>query len=136
MALLSLPIAVLGSEQLESRRPSVASGCPDWVISETETSPNLIHPDKVVVEPWQGRHNVFATFTIPKGYQANQFFVVTLKGSNPYCGAVTRGIPTSNGDREVVGMFRTRTTLWVMSKGQLGQLEEPSNWKLAIFKPS
>lgn len=136
IALMSLPIVILGAEKLESRRPSVASGCPDWVLSQTETSENLIHPEKVVVEPWQGRHNVFATFNIPEGYEANQFFVVTLKDSNPYCGTVTRSTPTSNGERKVFGLFRTRTTLWVISKGQLNQLEEPSNWKLAIFKPS
>jgi len=133
LVLICLPISFLAIKKLQSRRPSIASSCPDGILSQAQSSTDYIHPEKVVVEPWQGRHNVFATFKIPNGYQPSSVFVVTLKGSHPYCGTV---VPQSNsqGDRQAVGKFRTRTTLWLMSKGQMDELEQPSNWKLMIFK--
>ncbi len=131
--LMCLPIGYFAVRKLKVRTPGFLSGCPDWVLTETENSANFVHPDKVVVEPWQGRHNVFATFKVPDGYQPIPFVVVTFKDSNPYCGNVVMR-PTGNGNHQVFGLFRTRTTLLLMSRGKLDQLEQPSNWKLAIFK--
>lgn len=135
--LMCLPVGVLLTQELQSRRPGIASSCPDWVLSRPESETRFIHPEKVVVEPWQGRHNVFATFKVPDGYKPDAMFVVTIQDSNPYCGhTISRSRPGKSSDRQVFGLFRTRTTLWLLSKGQINQLEQPSNWKLAIFKES
>ncbi len=141
LVLLSLPVGFIAFEKFQFRRPGIASGCPDWVLSQVQTSIEIVHPEKLVVEPWQGRHNVYATFKIPAGYQPSPFFVVTLEGSNPYCGNIISRPTTSHSndssrDRQVIGLFRTRTTLWIATKGQLGQLERSSNWKLVILKQS
>ncbi|MBD1845448.1 hypothetical protein H6F89_18960 [Cyanobacteria bacterium FACHB-63] len=131
--LLFVAVACVAFNKLQSRRPGVVSGCPDWVLTQTETATEFVYPDHIVVEPWQGRHNVFATFKVPDGYQPGRFVVVRFEGSSPYCGDVVTH-STANGDRQVTAFFRTRTTLWLMSKGQINQLEQPNNWKLAIFK--
>jgi hypothetical protein len=134
--LLCLPIAAIGIVGFQSRRPAAVSGCPDWILSEIKSGNTLIHPERVVVEPWQGRHNVFATFKVPAGYQESSIFVVTLHDANPYCGEIRPYPSASDSNREVLGVFRTRTTLWLMARGLLNQLEEPSNWKLMIVKNS
>lgn len=135
LILIWLPLGFLLIEELQSRRPSVASGCPDWVLAQTQSATNIIYPEKIVIKPWHGRHNVFATFKIPEGYTPSPAFMVTLKDSKPYCGAIRWEAPSGEtGDHLVFGPFRTRTTLWLISRGQLDQLEQPSNWRLAIFK--
>ncbi|MBW4523710.1 MAG: hypothetical protein KME18_00735 [Phormidium tanganyikae FI6-MK23] len=135
VGLIGLSVGLLALSKLQSRRPSIASGCPDWVLSQTENSPETIHPEDLVIEPWYGRHNVFATFKIPDGYQPSPFFVVSLKGSNPYCGQILSRSKTGS-DQRVTGVFRTRTTLWLMLRGHLDQLKQPTNWKLTISKES
>lgn len=137
LVLLCLPVGFLVAQKLQSRRPGIASSCPNWALTQTQAATEIIHPEKIVIEPWQGRHNVFATFKIPDGYEPGSVFVVTLEGSNPYCGYVQPRLPSGEHSKQhVFGLFRTRTTLWLMSKGQLNQLEQRNNWKLAIFKQS
>lgn len=136
VGLVCLSLGLFSLSKLQSRRPGIASGCPEWVLSQTERSTNVVSPEDLVIEPWHGRHNVFATFKIPNGYQPSPFFVVSLKGSNPYCGSVisrSKFGKTENG-QQVRGVFRTRTTLWLMLRGEMDQLKQPSNWKLALFK--
>ena len=139
MVLLGVPVSLLAVETAESRRPGIASGCPGWVLSQAKTSTSFVHPEEIVVEPWQGRHNVHATFKVPAGYQPSPFFVVMLEGSSPYCGNLLSQPDIqieAQHDRRVIGLFRTRTALWIATKGQLKQLEQPNNWKLAIVKRS
>jgi hypothetical protein len=135
--LVCLPVGLLAAKKLQARTPGVVSGCPDWVLSQTANPANVIHPEKIVVEPWQGRHNVFATFKVPEGYETSDVVVVTVEGSHSYCGIVMPQSPSGMKlDQRVFGWFRTRTALWLFTKGQLSQLEQPKNWKLAIHKPS
>lgn len=135
--LVALPLGLVVAKKLQARTPSVVSGCPDEVLAQVANPANVVHPEQVVVEPWHGRHNVFATFKVPEGYEASDVVVVTVKGSNPYCGIVMPYSPSRERiDQRVFGWFRTRTALWLLTKGQLSQLEQPENWKLAVFKPS
>lgn len=135
LILICLPVGFLIFQKLQTRRPSVVSGCPDWAIAQFHSATDIIHPEKVVIKPWQGRHNVFATFKIPDGYQPSSVFVVLLDDSNLYCGRIQSKSPSGEiSKNHVFGPFRTRTTLLLMSRGQIDQLERPINWKLAIFK--
>lgn len=135
--LVCLPLGLLAAKKIQARTPGVVSGCPDWILEQTENPANVIHPEKIVVEPWQGRHNVFATFKVPDGYETSDIVVVNVKGSHPYCGIVMPYAPSGMAmDQRVFGWFRTRTALWLFTKGQLSQLEQAENWKLAVFKPS
>ncbi|WP_156426849.1 hypothetical protein [Leptolyngbya sp. NIES-2104] len=135
--LVCLPLGLIAAKKLQARTPGVVSGCPEWAFTQTANPANVIHPEKIVVEPWQGRHNVFATFKVPEGYEASEVVVVTVQGSHSYCGIVMPHSPSGMTiDQRVFGWFRTRTALWLLTRGQLSQLEKPENWKLAIFKPS
>lgn len=135
--LVCLPLGLLVARQLQARTPGVVSSCPDGVLEQIANPANVVHPEQVVVEPWQGRHNVFATFKVPDGYKATDVVVVTVKGSHPYCGIVMPYSPSGASiDQRVFGWFRTRTALWLMTKGQLSQLEQPANWKLVVVKNS
>ncbi|MBE9009913.1 hypothetical protein IQ250_06805 [Pseudanabaenaceae cyanobacterium LEGE 13415] len=135
--LLCLPLGLLIAKKLQARTPGVVSACPEQALEQIANSANVVYPEKVVVEPWQGRHNVFATFKVPDGYKATDIVVVTVAGSHPYCGIVMPYSPSGTSiDQRVFGWFRTRTALWLMTKGQLSQLEQPTNWKLVVIKNS
>ncbi len=136
LVVATAPILLLSSRKAHSfRRPSVVSGCPDWVLEQTGATTQKVHPEKIVVEPLQGRHNVYGIFKVPEGYQPSPYFVVHTEGSNSYCGvtAIAKHNPT---DKTVIGRFRTRTALWMMTKGQSDDLNRRQNWSLVIVKSS
>lgn len=138
--LVILPIVYVAARKLQSfRRPSAVSGCPDWVLQQVNTADETVHPEKIVVEPLQGRHNVYGVFRLPEGYTPSPFFVVKVEGSNPYCGTIIpstkdRRHSAQKDDQTFIGRFRTRTTLWLITKGQADQLNHRENWSLAIVK--
>lgn len=102
-----------------------------------------IHPTNVVIEPWEGRHNIFAVFQVPDGFQPDQSFIVMVN-EVPYCGAIEPTYrdwndpfnPPSHAPQAVLGKFRTRTSLWLITKGQGEELKQPQNWWLVITKRS
>ena len=122
------------------KKPSTLSGCPDGVLAAFNYSTEKIHASKIIVEPWEGRHNVYGVFVLPAGYQAKHFFAVRVDGSDPYCGKVTMldqpayGVGTQPGDRIAIGHLRTRTALWLLTKGKQEELKQPSNWVLGTKK--
>ncbi|KAM3090523.1 hypothetical protein ACKFKG_29330 [Phormidesmis sp. 146-35] len=102
-----------------------------------------------MVKPWRGRHQVYGIFVLPPGYNATEFFQISLKDAGSYCGTVsglddfiidTAIAPDEllveewKNDRLVVGRLRTRTALWVMSKGKQDLLNLPQNWSLQLEK--
>jgi hypothetical protein len=130
--LVWLPLVYLVGERLTTlRRPGMVSSCPDWVLEQRYTT-ETVNPEEVVVEPLQGRHNVYAVFKLPEGYQPSPYFVVNLPNSQPYCGMISHA--QGRERKTFVGLFRTRTTLWLMAKGQADQLNHRQNWSLAIVK--
>jgi hypothetical protein len=132
------------------QKPGVISECPDFVTQTSSvTNAKTIHPTKVVVRPWRGRHHVYGIFVLPPGYDATEFFQISLKDAGSYCGTVSglddfvldASIKSSDlpleewkNDRVVVGRLRTRTALWLISKGKHEQLNLPQNWSLQLEK--
>ncbi|MBD2326258.1 hypothetical protein [Alkalinema sp. FACHB-956] len=112
------------------------------VIADKTTAGDLtsIKPERVVVQPWRGRHHVYGFFKVPAGYEPSSFFQVAVdQGQKQYCGhaSVVKVVDSKageNGDRIVIGRFRTRTTLWLLSQGQRHELNQKDNWMLPIRK--
>lgn len=138
-ALLPVSAIALFAGFILFRRPSMVSKCPDTLFSSKSTI-YQIHPSKVIVKPWWGRHNVSAVFELPAGYTSSNFFMVNV-GSMTYCGLtkpipgqVYEGVYAKPGARIVEGNFRTRTAMWLILKGNIDQLQQPLNWMLVAKK--
>lgn len=111
-------------------------------VNAAPTDLTGIKPERVVVQPWRGRHHVYGFFKVPAGYEPSSFFQVAVdQGQKQYCGhaSVVKVVDRkagnwNSGDRIVVGRFRTRTTLWLLSQGQRHELNQKDNWTLPVRK--
>ena len=144
LATLAFILATLALQSSFSlpKKPSEVSQCPRQALVATDTSSSRIHPQKVVVRPWKGRHQVYGIFLIPNEYQANNTVVVSIEGVSTYCGGKPvliagnefQGVHARSGERIVTAYFRTRTASWLIAQGKVGQLKQPHNWLLGIQK--
>ncbi len=122
------------------RRPSTLSKCPESAI-DASNSTEKIRASKIIVEPWEGRHNVYGIFVLPAGYESKDYFAVNLDGSTTYCGGVTmlnysvHGVNIKPGERIAIGHLKTRTALWLLTKGKQEELTQPNNWLLSTDRP-
>ncbi len=135
--LLVLTIAggMVGGEQ------KVISDCFGSTLSPSHGPRLPLHPQRVVVEPWKGRHNVYALFIVPNGHQPDEFVSIALTNGQTYCGhtevlnhpqVINLSVPPNH--YVVRGMLRTRTTIGLLSEGRKAELERPENWTLATQK--
>lgn len=128
--------AIVLSEEVDlPRGPRVASACTQpWAGIPDPIAPERLRPSKIVIQPWKGRHHVYAEFTLPpKGYLINDQFRLALEPLGDFCGGVsTQKIP---GEQKGVAIarLRTRTALWLIAQGKLGALYQPENWQLEIL---
>lgn len=138
---MSAAIALLSGFTLP-KRPSIASKCPEYALVTRDSSSYQLHPHKVIVKPWRGRHQVYAIFVLPEEYQASNFFMVSIEGASTYCGGkpvavagnIFQGVYAKPGERILVGYFRTRTASWVIAQGKIEQLKRSRNWVLSVQK--
>jgi len=138
---MSAAIALLSGFTLPEK-PSVASRCPRETLVASNTTSHQVHPEKVIVKPWKGRHHVYGIFVLPNEYKASDFFMVSVEGASSYCGgqpvAVAgkkfQGVRVKPGERILVGYFRTRTASWLIAQGKIEQLKQPRNWVLRVQK--
>ncbi|MEB3177736.1 MAG: hypothetical protein VKL59_01635 [Nostocaceae cyanobacterium] len=107
----------------------------------TEGKKSYATPEKIVIEPWRGEHNVYAIFTIPGGHYNDRRFTVTVDGVGTYCGTlqfagteVADGVPAKPGYYLMRGHLRTRATLWLMMQGKGDELYKATNWKVGYAK--
>jgi hypothetical protein len=96
-----------------------------------------VYPIKVVVEPFQGRHQVYAIFQLDGSkLPPNERVIVTVGGAGHYCevsnsvGKYFEGIEPPPGFYLSRHFIRTRTALRLSAKGLLGKLRSPENWML------
>jgi hypothetical protein len=117
------------------RGPHTVSAC----NQPTQNLPNNIiakslKPNKIVIQPWKGRHHVYAEFVLPpQGYLINDQFRINLDSLGDFCGGISAvpGEPGQNGT--AIARLRTRTTLWLIAQGKLDALSKPENWQLDII---
>lgn len=120
------------------RKPSEVSRCPSEALIALDTKSDRIHPQKVVVRPWKGRHQVYAIFVLPDDYDADNPVVVRIEGEMTYCaskpgrvkGDEFQGVYAQPGEDIFVARFRTRTASWLIAQGKVEPLKQPHNWSL------
>lgn len=139
LALLSL-VSSLGFSYITDRSP-ITSCYPSAFISSAEGKKYYAYPEKLVIEPWHGRHHVYGIFMIPNGYKTDDLFTFTIPNEQTYCGHLLKarstadvGIYPKSGYYLMQGFLNTRVALWLMFKGKVNQLKEPSSWKLGYVE--
>lgn len=96
-----------------------------------------LHPLKVMVEPFLGRHQVYAIFKLDKEKNPpNQPVILTATHAAKYCEYVN-SIGQNFAEITVPNKYylsrhfvRTRTALWLTSQGLLKELKQRDNWTL------
>ena len=95
---------------------------------------------ETVVQPWQGQHHVYGTFTIPEQYKFDHLYTAKL---------MIQGIPAefqagSPEDEDISSVraepkhyikrvyVSTRTALWFLLTGRFGDLRATCHWWLVI----
>ncbi|NHC37018.1 hypothetical protein [Scytonema millei] len=137
LTFISAAIALLNGSILP-RKPSEVSRCPSEALIGSDTKSDRIHPEKVVVRPWKGRHQVYAIFVLPDDYEIDNAVVVSIEGEMTYCaskparvkGDEFQGVYAKPGEDIFVARFRTRTASWLIAQGKVESLKQPHNWSL------
>lgn len=131
-------VGVLGFTFVSERSPVVV--CEQQAFISTK-SVDYLHPEKIVVQPWRGQHQVYAIFMIPKAYQNQYLFKLTLPNNETYCGGLHHiyhpandGITPKPEYYFMKGYLNTRIALEVIFQGKFNELNQPMNWKLGYFK--
>ncbi len=137
IALMSsgLLLAVLADDIDLPDGPRTASACAQtWPTAvPNDIIPTVVQPTKIVVQPWKGRHHVYAEFPLPShGYYVNDRFRVNFGNLGDFCGGVTSS-DNPNSQPIAIARLRTRTALWLISQGQLNALNQAQNWQLEII---
>ena len=126
---------------LLNKQPSTNCGAEAPADSNVHT----IRPTKVVVEPWQGRHQVYGIFMVHNRYRDVRRYsaIISIQG---FDGEFTPGrSPENEYPEDVVaepghyvkrGYVPTRVALWFLFTGQFGDLRAPCNWALVFIEQS
>jgi hypothetical protein len=92
---------------------------------------------KVVIEPWAGRHHVYALFALPETCWPGRPMALTVTGVGRFCdsaqslGSQQEGVTAPPGHYLMRGYIHTRTALWLLLRGQGDRLRQPGNWTLS-----
>lgn len=114
--------------------PYAASACTQTrsTAVPTDIIPTVVQPNKIVIQPWKGRHHVYAEFLLPSpDYFVNDRFRLNLGNLGDFCGGVSSSDNPSS-QPVAIARLRTRTTLWLLAQGQLNALNQAKNWQLEI----
>ncbi|MBD2346232.1 hypothetical protein H6G18_19080 [Anabaena subtropica FACHB-260] len=127
------------SDKLE-RSPTVSCNKPYGFFS-TKKAKQYTSPEKLVVQPWRGQHQVYAVFKIPKGYQHEYLFRLKLPGEATRCGGlvpIEKSVSTDISNNQeyylVQGYLNTRIALNLIAKGKINDLKQAENWQLGYVK--
>ncbi len=114
----------------------------DWCTGEGYLPSNRpttsVHALKVVVKPFEGRHEVYAIFQLDREKcPPARPVILTVGGAGKYCETSGvyqmeefEGIKPPPGYYLSQHFIRTRTALWLTIQGLLDQLKQPYNWTL------
>jgi hypothetical protein len=95
---------------------------------------------QTVVQPWQGQHHVYGTFTVPDQYRGDRLYTARLKILG-FTGVIPDSSPeggdNDNGRAEPGHYIKrvylpTRIALWFIVTGRFGDLKMPCHWWLVI----
>ncbi|MBD2387738.1 hypothetical protein [Cylindrospermum sp. FACHB-282] len=131
-------VGILGGSYVWEQLPTFPCGKWGFVVSKSKKY--YITPEKIVIEPWRGRHQVYGIFMIPDGYIRDHLVTIEIPEKPTYCGILLfpsntyGGIYAKPGHYLMKGYLQTRTTLELIFEGKINQLKQPSNWKLGYIK--
>ncbi|MEA5598976.1 hypothetical protein [Rivularia sp. UHCC 0363] len=130
-------VGIVGFSYVSKKSPVTA--CHEWGFSQAEKY--YAYPEKIVVEPWRGRHHVYGIFQIPGGYLNDKLLQVEIPGSGTYCGILsyggtvaTDGVYAKPGHYLMKGMLNTRIAIKLIFKGKQQELQQLNKWKLGYTK--
>ncbi|WP_156113916.1 hypothetical protein [Myxosarcina sp. GI1] len=116
---------------------------PDITVCDVEgfrkANYNIAHvkATKVVVEPWRGRHSVYAIFIVPMLYESGYPVLLDIKNVTIFCRRIVLVSKTSIDEifappnSTVLKLhLRTRTALWLQFVGKINDLQQTKNWTL------
>jgi hypothetical protein len=131
-------VGILGCSFIWKQLPIYS--CQKWGFIVTNSKKYYLNPEKIVIEPWRGRHHVYGIFMIPDGYVRDHLITIKIPGKPTYCGILLfpsntyDGIYAKPGHYLMKGYLQTRTTLELIFEGKANQLQQPSNWRLGYIK--
>ena len=103
-------------------------------ISET------IAATRVYVHPFEGRHQVFGVFIVPKTIQKRSPALLAVNPIGVYCDKISRygpayeDIKAPNNSFVMLDHIRTRSAWKLWLQGDLETLKNPENWQLTYKK--
>ncbi|MCM0590314.1 MAG: hypothetical protein HEQ35_15035 [Gloeotrichia echinulata IR180] len=110
-------------------------------ISSGQREKYYTYPEKLVIQPWNGRHHVYGIFMIPNGYENDHSFTLSIPGNQTYCGSIVNyenlrnvGIYPPPGYSLMKGYVNTRVAFWLILQGKGYQLKQPSSWRLGYVE--
>jgi hypothetical protein len=131
-------LSILGFSYVSdlSERSPITS-CRRWGFYSSKGEKYYAHPEKIVVKPWVGPHNVYGMFMIPDGYRNDFFFTVTIDKTDVHCGVMDEvatkfaaGVNAKPGYYLIKGLLNTRVALQLIIQGKGDQLKQPQNWRV------
>jgi hypothetical protein len=95
---------------------------------------------QTVVQPWQGQHHVYGTFSVPDHYGRDRLYraKLVIQGfSQEFAEVSPEGGDNDNGRADPEHYIKrvylpTRTALWFLVTGRFGDLKMPCHWWLII----
>ena len=127
-------VAIIGCDKFLDKLPTFSCKQEGFMVSQITKS--YIHPEKVVVHPWLGEHNVYAIFMLPNNYVYDRFMTINLSVNKTFCGIMTNPSQTIDeinaqpGHYLVKGYLQTRITIKLILEGQINDLTQVNNWQL------
>lgn len=115
------------------------SSCPPEIVAHLNSEKTQISPYQLTIKPWEGRHNVYSFFMLPMEDNTAKILVLSIPGLGNFCGEAHNvgtnfeGIQAKPGYYLVKTNLRTRTAIWLITRGFGNQLNDSSNWQLVNY---
>lgn len=115
------------------------SSCPQAISLRLNHQPNNVAAYKLIIKPWKGRHHVQGFFMLPMEDKKAKFLVLSIPGVGKFCGGAQdvgtsfAGIQAEPGYYLIKTSLRTRTAIWLITRGFSNQLNDSSNWQLVNY---
>ncbi|MGB5962580.1 MAG: hypothetical protein WBG73_18080 [Coleofasciculaceae cyanobacterium] len=115
------------------------SSCPQEIAVNLNEQETKITPYKLIIKPWEGRHNVQGVFMLPMEDYTAKIMVLSIPGLGTFCGGAYsvgtsfEGIQAKPGYHLVKTNLRTRTAIWLITRGFGNQLNDSNNWQLVNY---
>lgn len=101
-----------------------------------------IRPETIIMKPWQGKHQVYGIFMLPKAVQSREPAILKVKYIGVYCDVVNRsgfkreGVIAKRNHFLMVDHIHTRTAFWFLLLGKADLIQNPDNWTLIYVDPA